>query len=277
MGRRGKADGNLPWVMIGDLHVGCGLAIMPLEGAQLDTGGWAFPSPIQQKLYDRWTNGFWPWVQAETGGRFNVLVNGDLVDGSHHGATTQWSHNPYDQRRACVELLRPIREMANRFIVVRGTETHGGQSDHNEEAIAEALQAEKSPAGTWSHWEVFLRFGGKLVHVAHHIGGTTSPFAKSSALQRQIALSYVNSGRWGDEPPVMFVRSHRHQCSWVGEPCSHGVVTCLVLPPWQLKTPFIYRLGVMEQPEYGGAIIMAGDNGVYHKPWVERVERPAEV
>ena len=124
---------------------------------------------------------------------------------------------------------------------------------------------------------MFLRFGGKLVHVAHHIGATTSPFAKSSALQRQIALSYVNSGRWGDEPPVMFVRSHRHQCSWVGEPCSHGIVTCIVTPAWQLKTPYVHRLSLMAEPEYGGIILFAGDNGVYAKPWVERMERPREV
>lgn len=272
-----KAATELPWVVISDLHVGCGMAIMPKDGALLDTGGTHFPSPLQQKLSDRWEQWFWPTVEKETGGRYNVCVNGDLIDGVHHQATTQWSHNILDQRRACVELLRPIRERANRFIVVRGTESHVGASGQHDEAIAEALGAEKSPAGTFSHWEVFLRFGGKLVHIAHHIAATTSPFAKSSALQRQIALSYVNSGRWGDEPPVMFVRSHRHQCSWVGEPCKHGIVTCLVSPAWQLKTPYVHRMALMSEPEYGGIILFAGDNGVYHKPLVERVERPEEI
>ena len=114
---------------------------------------------------------------------------------------------------------------------------------------------------------------GNIVNHTHD----PSPFAKSSALQRLIALSYVNSGRWGDEPPVMFVRSHRHQCSWVGEPCKHGIVTCIVTPPWQMKTPFVHQLGLMAEPEYGGVILFAGDNAVYSKPWVERVERPEEI
>ena len=268
---------DLPWALIGDPHVGCGMAIMPKEGFTGDNGVHYFPSPMQQKLHDRWENGFWPWVEKETGGRYNVLVNGDLIDGVHHSAVTQWSQHLLDQRRACIELLKPIRARANRFIVVRGTESHVGQSGQHDEAIAEALDAERSPSGTYSHWEVYLRLGGGLVHIAHHIAATSSPFAKSSALQRQIALSYVNSGRWGDEPPVMFVRSHRHQCSWVGEPCKQGIVTCLVLPAWQLKTPYVHRLALMQEPEYGGAILFSGDNGVYHKPWVERVERPDEI
>lgn len=275
--RKKKADDELPWVVVSDLHVGCGMAIMPEGGFTGDTGVHYQPSPLQQKLYDRWANGFWPWVRSECPRGFNVIVNGDLVDGVHHQAVTQWSHNLLDQRRACIDLLQPVREAAGRFIVVRGTESHVGQSGQHDEAIASVLRAERSSSGTSSHWEVFLRFGGKLVHVAHHIGATTSPFAKSSALQRQIALSYVNSGRWGDEPPVMFVRSHRHQCSWVGEPCSHGIVTCVVTPAWQLKTPYVHRMSLMQEPEYGGIILFAGDNGVYHKPWVERLERPKEV
>lgn len=276
MGRK-KADDELPWVVVSDLHVGCGMAIMPEGGFTGDTGVHYQPSPLQEKLYDRWKNGFWAWVNRECPRGYNVIVNGDLIDGVHHQAVTQWSHNLLDQRRACVNLLQPVREAAGRFIVVRGTESHVGQSGQHDEAIASVLGAERSSSGTSSHWEVFLRFGGKLVHVAHHIGATTSPFAKSSALQRQIALSYVNSGRWGDEPPVMFVRSHRHQCSWVGEPCSHGIVTCVVTPAWQLKTPYVHRMSLMQEPEYGGIILFAGDNGVYHKPWVERLERPEEV
>jgi hypothetical protein len=253
------------------------MAVMPKDGFTCDNGVMVMPSEFQSKLNDRFWNGLIPWVVEETGGKFNVVVNGDLVDGVHHGAVTQWSHNMLDQRNACIEFLRPLRAMANRFIVVRGTESHVGQSGQHDEAIAQALNAEKSPQGTYSHWEVFLRFGGKLVHIAHHIGATTSPFAKSSALQRQIALSYVNSGRWGDEPPVMFVRSHRHQCSWVGEPCANGIVTCVVTPAWQMKTPYVHKMSLMQEPEYGGILLFAGDNGVYHKPWVERLDRTAEI
>jgi len=282
--RRKKADDELPWVVVSDLHVGCGMAIMPEGGFTGDTGVHYEPSEMQSKLHDRWKNGFWKWVERECPSGYNMIVNGDLIDGSHHDGVTQWSHNILDQRRACVKLLEPVRKNANRFLVVRGTEVHVGKSGQHDEAIAEALNAEKAPCGTWSHWEIFLRFGGALTHVAHHVGTSSSPFSKSSPLRRVMALSYINSGRWGDEPPVMFIRSHAHTCSWVGEPCrgggedyETGVVTVVVTPPWQLKTPYSHRLGIQEQPEYGGVIIKAGDNGTYMKPWVGRVERPREV
>ena len=274
---RPRIKATRPLVVVSDLHVGCGLALMPPPGFTDDTGVLHSPSPLQQKLAAWWSD-FWAWVDVETGGEFDVVVNGDLVDGNHHQNVTHWTANLDVQDQAAVALLRPIRQKATRFLVVRGTETHVGQSGQHEEAIARELDAEKSPDGTFSHWELYYRLNKSLVHLTHHIGTTSSPFAESGALNREMVHGYVEAGRWADEPPAMYVRSHRHTCGVFGHPSQHGMTWSVTTPAWQLKTPYGFRSSFrMQRPQIGGVIVVAGDNSPYVKTWVRSVERPREV
>jgi hypothetical protein len=273
-----KVEEHLPVVVVSDLHVGCELALMPRDGYCSDNASPKYPSHLQESLHDWWDE-FWAWAEKETGGRFNVVVNGDAIDGVHHGAVSQWTQNLDHQRGACVELLKPIRERANKLFIIRGTQAHVGQSANDEESIARELKADRiGGKGPFSHWQLFYWCGDALVHFAHHISTSMSPFAKSSGLQRELALGYLHSGRWKDRAPDVYVRSHRHECSVVGEPSESGMTWCWVTPPWQLTTPYMHkhpRGGAM--PEVGGLILKLGDNGIYGKPWIRRVSRPEGV
>ena len=272
-----KARTTRPLAVVSDLHVGCGLGLMPGLGFTDDTGVEHRPSRLQAKLFGWWEE-FWQWADRETAGDFDVVVNGDLIDGVHHEAVTPWTLNLDVQRQAAVSLLLPVRRKAKRFFVVRGTETHVGKSGQHEEAIARDLHAEKSPDGTFSHWEMYFRLGSHLVHLAHHIGVTSSPFAESGALNREMVSGYVESGRFRQEPPAVYIRSHRHTCAVFSHPSSHGMTTSATTPAWQLKTPYIHRTAArMQQPQIGGLLVMAGDNSPYVKPWVRTVERPREI
>lgn len=265
--------------VVSDLHSGCRLALMPKEGVTVDEGTIVFPSPFQQKLGEMWDE-FWCWVKRETrGAPYGVVVNGDAIEGSHHEAVTPWSSNLDDQVRAAKMLLEPIASRcAGRFWMVRGTEAHVGKSAQQEENLARELGAVPNDLGQHSHWQLWIRLGGHLIHFAHHIGTTSSPFAASSGLQREMVSGYVEAGRWGDEPAAVYVRSHRHFSSEVREPSEHGVTTVVVTPAWQLKTPFGHRTaGRMMQPQIGGILVCVGDHGPYVKSKVWRIERPREV
>lgn len=266
-----------PLVVVSDLHVGCGMALMPKDGVTDDTGVLHRQSRLQGKLWE-WWNEFWVWASRETGAEFDVAVNGDLIDGMHHENVTHWTANIEVQREACAAVLRPIRSVARRFYIIRGTETHVGKSGQHEETIAKTLDAQKSADGTYSHWELYYRLGKHLVHLAHHIGTTSSPFAESGALNREMVHGYVEAGRHGDEPPAVYVRSHRHTCGVFGHPSQHGMSWSVTTPAWQLKTPYAYRSGFRQQrPQIGGIIVMAGDNSPYVKVWTRTVERAKEV
>lgn len=266
-------------VVISDTHAGCQLGLCP-PSVKLDSGGSYAQSRLQAVAWKWWLE-FWnEFVPAATKGEPYIVVhNGDCLDGVHHGATTQITHNMNDQRTIAERLLRPVVDLCGgRYYHIRGTEAHVGQSAEHEEAVAASLGAIPDEDGTHARWELRLRLGDHLIHFTHHIAASTSPFAQSSALQREAVQAYLETGRWGDNPYSMLVRSHRHQHSEVAFRSAHGKVTVVVTPAWQLKTPYVYKTNArMGQPEMGGVVIRLADEELFTRAFVKRISPPREV
>lgn len=249
-------------VVISDTHVGCQHAIMPIEGAATDGGGFHSPSDNQKALYRYWRE-FWDvWVPFNTKNEpFIVVHNGDAIDGSHHGATTQWSQNMADQRRAAVALLKPEISRAEAFYMIRGTEVHVGKSGVEEETLGEELGAEPDATGRYARWELMKLLGKHQIHFTHHIGTTSSSNHESSAVNAEISMMMANYARMGMIPPQVVVRSHRHRHIEVRIPTKDGYGCAFTTAAWQLKTPYVYRLpgGRTGFSQVGGSLIRLGD------------------
>ena len=97
-------------VVISDLHCGCQLGLCPPGGIRLDEGGAYHPNKVQRRLWDIWLNKFWKdFVPTATKGEpYAVVCNGDAIDGTHHSATHQISHNLEDQSEIAYRCLAPI-------------------------------------------------------------------------------------------------------------------------------------------------------------------------
>lgn len=263
-------------VVVSDLHPGCQLGLCPPK-VRNDEDGYYHHSPIQAKTWAMWGE-FWKWVDKEVAGEpYHVVVNGDSINGQPHGSTNNWTDNITTQVQAARTILQPIRDKCpGKFFMVRGTSSHVGKSAEGEEHLAELLNAHKSTSGAYSHWELWLQVGGYTVHFLHHIGTCSSTAYKSSALMSEMSSMLVNSALIGQKPPHTIVRSHRHSCVEVRLPYDGGVMTCVTTPAWQCKTPFAHRVpgARVEQPEIGGILLKAGDEGIYCKPKIWRLERP---
>jgi len=211
------------------------------------------------------------------------VVNGDALDGVHHGATTQISHNLADQERLACDILRPRVAKAARYVHIRGTEAHVGKSAESEERVARELGAIPNEEGQHARYDLWLRLGGPkgpLVHFLHHIGTTGSSAYEATAVHKELVESYVEAGRWGDEPPRCIVRSHRHRALRVHIPVADGEALAVVTPAWQLKTAFAWKIpgARLSQPQIGGTIIKLGDEaGLYVRSFTRRMERSHEV
>lgn len=249
------------------------------EGFPLDDGGTYLPSKFQRKVWAMWEE-FWDeWVPRVTQGEpFDLVLNGDCLDGVHHGSTTQFSHNMEDQRRAAISLLEPYVRRAERYYHVRGTEAHVGKSAEHEEAVARALGAVPSEDGQYARWELWHRIGGDLVHLLHHIGTTGSSAYEATAVHKELTESFVESGRWGDEPPRVVVRSHRHRYLEDRIAAKDGYAISVVTPAWQGKTPFAWKIpgARLSQPQFGGILIRKGDEELHVRAKVWRIERSKE-
>src|SRR6266705_2772979 len=92
-------------VVISDTHCGSTLGLAVKH--RLDDGGWFTPSPLQKKLWAHWQD-FWKWTYGRLNGEpFDLIHNGDIIDGVHHGTTALSSHNITDQCRLAIEIMEP--------------------------------------------------------------------------------------------------------------------------------------------------------------------------
>lgn len=254
---------------------------------QLDGGGQYVPSAFQRKMWDWWTE-FWDeWVPAVTRGEpYDLLHNGDALDGVHHGSTTQVSHNMEDQVRIAEAVLAPQVErclkLGGTYYHIRGTEAHVGQSGENEERLARNLGAKPNAESQYARFDLWKRVGdpdgrivAPLVHALHHIGTTGSAAHEASAVNGELAAEYVEAARWGRPAPDYVVRSHRHRSIAVELNSANGYAAGIVTPAWQGKTPFAFKVpgGRISEPQIGGVLIRQGDEEFYFRRWVKSFDR----
>lgn len=239
----------------------------------LDLGGTYHASEFQLKVWALWRE-FWDgWVPDVTKGEpFDVCHNGDAIDGVHHHSTTQISHNLEDQQRIAEAVLRPVvaqcHASGGTYYHIRGTEAHVGQSGEYEERLARTLGAKANPEGQYARFDLWKRVGEKcLVHLLHHIGTTGSAAHEASAVNAEMTAEYVESARWGHEPPDFIVRSHRHRSIAVDLNSSKGYAAAIVTPAWQGKTPFVWKVpgARLAEPQFGGVLIREGDEEFYYR------------
>jgi hypothetical protein len=260
-------------VVISDTHCGCRLALCPPE-VSLDEGGDYKHSKLQAAIWAWWQEFWGEWVPMATRGEpFAVVHNGDAIDGNHHDSVSQISHNMVDQSRIAYEVLKPVVEACEgRYYHIRGTEAHVGKSGQAEEALAEKLGARPNEEGQFARYELWLRVGGGLAHIMHHIGTTGSAAYETTALMKEFAESCAEAARWGQAAPNVVVRSHRHRNAEIKVPTADTYGICCTTAGWQLKTPFVWKLpgGRVTTPQIGGTLIRYGDEDhsyTRHKIW----------
>lgn len=277
-------------IVISDTHSGCRVGLMHPDGMRVDGGGWYKPSAFQLKMWDWWRE-FWDeWVPEVTRGEaYDVVHNGDALDGVHHRSTTQISQNMEDQQRIAEAVLLPVAEACRAsggtYYHIRGTEAHVGQSGEFEERLARKLGAKPNAEGQYARFDLWKRVGtatkrvhAPLVHLLHHVGTTASAAHESSAVNAELTASYVEAARWGRQPPDYIVRSHRHRCIAVDMNSARGNAAALVTPAWQGKTPFTWKVpgARISEPQVGGIAIRQGEEEHYYRRWVRSFDRSAE-
>ncbi len=268
-------------VVVSDLHCGCRLALCPPEGARLDDGGVYKPSAFQRKIWSYWRE-FWDEFVPEATRKepYAIVINGDAREGIHHRSTTPISHNEEDQEEIAYQVMKPLVDLCHkRFYLVRGTEAHVGQSGISEERLGKRLGAIPNKEGQSARYELWKRCGPKLVHLLHHVGTTGSQAYEATAVHKELTESFVESARWGNEPPDVIVRSHRHRhietTIAVGNHKNVGRAIAVVTPGWQGKTPFAWKIpgARISTPQFGGIVVRYAHGEIFVRSRVYTVAR----
>jgi len=259
-------------IAISDTHCGCQLGLCS-PVVSLRHGGVYRASPFQRKVWEHWRY-FWDkWVPMVTRGEpYVIAMNGDMMDGRHHGSTHQFTQDLSDQKKVAYDILAREVDKSHGLYFVSGTPAHVGESAENEEDLAKDLGAvQDKDTGNYSRFELYLQTGNALCHFSHHIGVTGSMAYETTALTKEFNEFCAESARWDRPIPDIIVRSHRHRHAEVRVPTSRGYGIIFVTGSWQLKTPFIFRVpgGRVTTPMVGGSLIRQGDEEHYtrHKIW----------
>lgn len=216
-------------VVLSDIHAGSSKALLPpgfvtLEGME-----------VAQNAYQRWLWECWQRANAfidETVGNrpWALVLNGDLIEGIHHGTKEIISPEVADHRRAAMEILRPLAKRATKTFVVKGTECH---VNNHEVGIGEELHAVKDPTTKLHAFDrLTLDVAGVRCVFRHHIPASVRRNLSATQLSITLGEEQLEAANNGEPIPRVVGAAHRHKPGYYQD--DNGL--CFVSPPWQVLT-----------------------------------------
>jgi hypothetical protein len=221
------------------------------------------PSNAQVRLWECWLD-YWSKVEesVKPGDRLYVCLNGDVVEGSHHGTTQIVTDNlPATQHEIAMGCLAPALALnPSGIVLVRGTEAHVGSSAAYEERLARDLDCIQEPStGVYSWWHFQAESNGVLLDFAHHGTVGKLPHTRSNPAKTLAMRVSHASVKHGSRRPDLVIRSHAHQ---EADTFDEMPVRVVQTRAWQLSTAFVHKIAAGSIPEIGGLIVSC-ENGTY--------------
>lgn len=250
-------------VFFADTHINsktaiCGPNIIDDDGALYQQ------NLIQQWLWHNWLKCIDEIKTITKKYYTTVIFDGDIVDLDDKNRSKQIiSRIPITILRMADQVILPLIELADRTFFVRGTEAHVGQSGWIEEMMAERYEAEPNTAfGQSSWWHLRAEFAEVKFDIAHHYSTGTLPHTYAHGIARLVQATRLNYTDWGEPPPDVLVRAHRHKHVETGTTFSTRGVS---LPCWQFHNAYLYRIGKENDIPHIGAVVMICNKGIVEK------------
>ncbi len=147
---KGKAKSEIRLIaVVSDIHCGSSVGLLP-PGFVLAEGQEIGQSKRQKWLWQAWTdtwNRFYEYAGDEP---FALVVNGDIIEGVHHGTKQVISPDANDHLEAAVATLKPIADKAAKVFITDGTECH---SANTEQKLGKILNAVPDPNTGRRSWD----------------------------------------------------------------------------------------------------------------------------
>lgn len=246
-----------------DLHAGSTVGLCP-PTFQLDDGGTYKATSAQRWLWRSWKQyiGKVQDTAKQHGTGYQVIINGDAIEGNHHHTTQVISSNETTQMNIADAVLLPLLQDAGRAYFIRGTPVHVGSAARMEERIAgnyDHVVPDKE-TGAATHYQLDININGTRFDIAHHGPIGRLDWTKTNALGKVAIEAELRGWRTFGKPPHLLIRSHNHQYM-----NSHDNYPVQVIgtPAWQLVTGYVQRLKPGALADIGGLIFTCWPGGRY--------------
>lgn len=259
-------------VLLSDMHSGSNFALFPDRTVKLKGGGNHTPNSDQQLIYARWLK-FIDEVSKERKGRKVILVNdGDAIEGHHH-KNTDAVRDIDDQCEIHIELMNQFQkgigwQRGDALYYVRGTETH---TTAKEEDLAEEMGAIQHANGEYIADHLELNINGRVAWFIHEGSTAGNGANEGNALRNWLRNVYFDALKDHEEPPDAVYSGHVHTPAYQvyiasdnGQPrMVHGII----LPSWQKKTRFAYKVAPVAKNRIGGTMQLYTAGGDIRIPY----------
>lgn len=222
-------------VVISDVHCGSTRALLP-PGFETLEGQVVAQNATQRWLWECWLRANDFIAATANGDPYALIINGDLIEGVHHGTKQIISPEVADHARAAIAVLEPVAKLAAKTFVVLGTEAHTGNHEIN---LGKALGAQVNPeTGFHAFDRLTIDVAGVRCVFRHHIPATTRRSLRGSQLALTLAEEQLEAVANGETLPQVVGCAHRHIFDWYQN--DSGI--CVVSPPWQMLTRFGHKI-----------------------------------
>jgi hypothetical protein len=235
-------------LVLSDMHCGSTVGLLPpgcktLEGTALQA------NDVQQWVWDCWVDFHERWLPTVIGPDepYAVVLNGDLVEGIHHGTKQVMSPDLADQWSIACTALQPVVDKADKTFIIVGTETHTHSVEHSLAHHFEAVPSPTKPA--WDRLD--LTVNGCRVRFVHHISTTSRVYLAASRLSINLGNMQLESMRAGHPVPTVLCAAHAHRFDEYAD--GRGMAVCG--PSWQGLTRFAYKVVSNAVPSVGGYVL----------------------
>lgn len=234
-------------VIVSDLHCGSKVGLLP-PGCKDENGATYGLNAFQDWLWNQWCDGM-AWLESMLeGAAFDLVINGDVIEGVHHGTVEVIDPDASAHGAVAVAALQPVADLAERCWMVKGTEVHTRASENH---IGKALGCEPTREGGYAHRSVRLEYNGITMSVAHHMGASLRTWTEASGLGIALNSERLEAARAGWKIPDVVCRAHRHTFGVYHD--GYGMIVCT--PAWQGKTRYVEKIKPEAVERCGFAVI----------------------
>lgn len=255
-------------VVISDTHTGSNGALFLSKFWQSGkTGINHTPTSDQQRIRKQWDKFAAEIAKARKGKKVRLILDGDAVDGFHHGGTNLFSPDPLEHAEVHIEIMAQFQktigwQRGDELYYVKGTEVH---TNDWEVYIGEQLNAVSVTD--------FLRLdtNGVINWFVHHGKGAGDGDAEGNALRNWLKAIRNNAMKDDSETPDIIYTGHVHQPTYstyvyrkngMNFKTIHGII----LPSWQLKTRFAWKVAPLSKNRIGGVSQLITADGMICPP-----------
>jgi len=245
-------------VIVSDFHSGSNYALFPnheWHGRKTSHT----PRALQVKIYKHFLK-FCEVVKERRKDKRVVLVhNGDALDGDHHNSGDVCSTNSLEQADIHIELMNELQKRigwtrGDMMYYSKGTRTHVGEF---EDYIARELNAQLDfERGAWEKLDI--ETNGVLCTFYHHGPGAGDGANEGNAMRSWLRNNFYDSLKDGSRYSDVLYTGHVHVPTYAAYTVRDGHkyknIHGVILPSWQGKTPFSWKVASRSRNKIGGVI-----------------------